>query len=274
MHGLGGQLTMWSEDLFCKPLAACGYRVIRYDSRDSGKSQIFSALGDPDVLGVLSAKAAGRPVDPPPYGVADLALDACGLLDALGVERAHVVGFSMGGVVAQVMAIRHPERVRAATLMATTSHHPSLPHARPHVLERFMSIPDDFYDKGQIVAKSMKIFEVLEGTHFRMDPAVARARAERNFDRFHDPAANHRLTMAIALSGDRTEALRTLRTPVQIIHGQDDAMTPIENGRQLADIIPGARLREIEGMGHVLADSLCPIVVEAIDAFDCETRGA
>ncbi|MEM7727934.1 MAG: alpha/beta hydrolase [Pseudomonadota bacterium] len=261
IHGLGAQLTMWSRDRFCEPLADKGFQVIRYDVRDTGLSEAMTEFGDVDVLDLLARKAAGEDLPAGAYTVRDHSRDLFALLDTLEIDAAHLVGFSMGGVIAQHCALLSPERCQSLTLMATTTHKPDLPQIDPAVATVFMESVEDWYDKEQIIEKALKIASVLGGSKYKAEPDLARERISDNFDRWHNPEANHRLTAALIGEEDRSAALGTLDIPSFVIHGEDDRMVPVGNGVQLADAIPGARLHRVDGMGHMLTDDLAAALI-------------
>lgn len=264
IHGMGGQLTMWPTTAFCQPLADNGYYVVRYDVRDSGLSQIMESGGDPDILAIMAARASGDVVPPPPYTARDLARDLSELIRSLGSERAHLIGLSMGGVIAQRCAMEYPDTVSSLTLISTTSHDPHLPGADPELAQKLMQVPEDMWDRDQIIDKMVRVAEVMGGSIYCADEALARKRAGENFDRFHNPPANHRQAAAIMAETDRSPQLASLVTPTLVIHGRDDRMLPPENGYQLAEVIPNSELQLIAGMGHILTESLAEDLVDLI----------
>jgi pimeloyl-ACP methyl ester carboxylesterase len=254
--GLGMQMHGWHDDL-CAELAARGFHVIRYDNRDMGRSQRMDAGGAPTLLQLLrrDRRAAA-------YTLEDLADDGVGLLDHLGIERAHVVGASMGGMIAQTIAARHADRVLSlVSIMSNTgarwSGQPS-PRMYPLLLRR----PPR--DREGYVRHVVQTFGQIGSPGFEPDLEDVRRAAEVSFDRGVNPAGATRQLAAIIASGDRTPLLRTISAPTLVIHGSADRLVPLSGGRATAKAIPGARLLMIEGMGHDLPRAVWPRIFDAI----------
>lgn len=261
--GLGAQMIQW-DDEFCAALVAAGHHVIRFDNRDVGRSTILDHLGIPDVRAAFRAAASHEPIAAP-YRLSDMAADAVGLLDALGIARAHVVGASMGGMIAQVMAIEHPGRVRSLTaIMSTTGHH-SLPPARPEAMEALLM--PVARDRAGNIERALRISRTIGSPGFPLDEERLRRKAGEAFDRGFHPAGPARQLVAITASGNRRRGLREVRVPTLVIHGTDDPLIPVECGRDIAACVPGAAMLEIPGMGHDLPPAVWPRVVEAISAL-------
>ena len=260
ISGLGGQMIDWDED-FCAHLAARGYWVIRFDNRDVGLSTRLDELGVPDVLSLMQAQAQGG-ATLAPYTLRDMAGDAAGLLDALGVESAHVVGVSMGGMIAQEMAIHHPHRVRTLTSIMSTTGNPALPTPKPEALSVLLT-PAPADREGYLVY-SLHTWRVLRGPGFPDETERIQERAGRSFDRGLSPAGVGRQLAAVLASGSRHEALRSVAAPALVIHGDADPLVPVEGGIDTANAIPGAELLIIEGMGHDLPLPVAARVIEAI----------
>jgi pimeloyl-ACP methyl ester carboxylesterase len=258
--GLGAQMILWHED-FCAALAARGYRVIRFDNRDVGESSWLDHLGVPDVLAVLAAVTAGQAVDVP-YLLREMAADAAGLLAALDIERAHVVGASMGGMIAQALAIEHPGRVRTLTSIMSSTGNPDLPPARPDALGVLLTPPPP--DREGAIERGVTVFRTIGSPGFPFDEAEVRSLAARAYDRGFNPAGVARQLVAILASGSRRAALRGLRLPTLVVHGVADPLVPLAAGQDTANAIPGAELLAIEGMGHDLPRPLWPRLVDAI----------
>lgn len=258
--GLAGQMIAWDED-FCGRLAARGLRVIRFDNRDIGLSTCFDAAGLPDIGAALMSALLGRPVDAP-YRLHDLADDAVGLLDALGIESAHVVGASMGGAVAQLMAIHHPRRVRTLTSIMASTGEPGLPPPTPEAMA-VLTKPTPA-DKAAYVESYRQTWQVLRGGRFADDEARDLERAERNFARGLNPAGVARQLMAILASGGRRSGLAGVRVPTLVIQGDIDPLVPLACGIDIANAVPGARLCVVPGMGHALPIAMWPQIVDAI----------
>lgn len=258
--GLGAQMILWHEE-FCDALAGRGFHVIRYDNRDVGRSTWLHDAGVPDVVGTLTAAAAGRPIDAP-YRLADMAADAAGLLDALALEHAHVVGASMGGMIAQTLAIEHPRRVRTLTSIMSTTGARDLPPARPAAMALLMTpVPTE---RAAQIERQVQVSRTIGSPAYPSDEAELRALAERVFERGVNPPGFARQLVAILASGSRREALAGVRAPTLVIHGADDPLVPVEAGRDTAAAVPGAALLEVPGMGHDLPRALWPAMVDAI----------
>jgi len=260
--GLGAQMIAW-EDEFCKQLASLGRFVIRFDNRDVGLSSKFPQLGTPDVMALLGQAMMGKPVAAP-YTLRDMAADAIGLLDALGIERAHAVGVSMGGAIAQEMAIHHAGRLRSLISIMSSTGDPNLPQATAEAVAVLLSPPP--IDQQSYLASYVRTWAVLRGPGFPLDEAKDLERAARNWDRGLHPAGAARQLAAILASGDRTAALGTVQAPTLVIHGDADPLVRHEGGVATAKAIKGARLLTIKGMGHALPISMWPQLIAAIAA--------
>jgi pimeloyl-ACP methyl ester carboxylesterase len=254
--GLGTQMLGWHED-FCEQIAARGFHVVRYDNRDVGRSTVLRDLPAPTVAQLLrrSKKAAGYTLD-------HLADDGAALLDALGIERAHVVGASMGGMIAQTIAIRHPRRVMSlVSIMSNTGARLTgqpWPKTYPVLLSRSPA------DRDEYVEHTVRLFGLIGSPGFERDEEDLRRRAGRSFDRGRNPAGVARQLAAIIASGNRTKELRQIRVPTLVIHGTADRLVSPSGGRATARAIPGARLELIEGMGHDLPRAVWPRLVDGI----------
>ena len=254
--GLGTQMLGWHEDL-CHELAGRGFFVIRYDNRDAGRSTHFTQVPPPKPL-----ELARRRVKNLAYTLEDLADDGIGLLDHLGIERAHVVGASMGGMIAQLMTLRHPDRVLSLTsIMSTTgSHRVGNPALR--VYPFFLGRPPR--DKEAYVARIEKLFGVVGSPGFERDTEEFRQVVEQSYDRDPSPAGTPRQLAAILMAGNRTKDLRRINAPTLVIHGTKDKMVARSGGKATARAIPGAKLMLIEGMGHDLPRGAWPRIIDAI----------
>jgi pimeloyl-ACP methyl ester carboxylesterase len=253
--GLGTQLIHWDIEL-CERFAERGFHVIRFDNRDAGRSTYIDA----PVPNIRRAMAGLR-IDAP-YLLGDMADDAFGLLDHLGTEAAHVVGASMGGMIAQTMAIRSPERVLSLTsIMSTTGERRA---GRPKLRVWGVLLRRAPRDKDAAVEYFVKVFRLIGSKGFPADEDRIRAHAAEAYDRGHSPAGTGRQLAAIMASGDRTERLRGLQVPTLVFHGRDDPLVPFRGGRATAEAIPGARLIGIPGMGHDLPRQVWPQLVDAV----------
>lgn len=260
--GLGAQLTVWPTEL-CEALVARGYRVIRHDNRDVGLSTKFEGAVAPALPEIVQALRAGQ-APKVPYTLDDMAADAVGLLDALGVGKAHIVGASMGGMIAQLVAANHPERVLSLTSIMSSTGNPALPPATPEAMAVLTGRPEGT-DIDALVAFGMKSARVIGSPAYPAEEAALEERTRRNILRSNYPAGFARQMAAIYASGDRRPKLASIVAPTLVIHGTADPLVPPEGGRDTAANIPGAELLEIEGMGHDLPLPLVDRIADAID---------
>lgn len=254
--GLGSQMILW-ENAFCKAIASQGYWVIRFDNRDVGLSTKLDDAGIPNLFALLQ----GETVEVP-YKLSDMASDAVGLLDALNVDSAHVVGASMGGMIAQTMAINYPDRIRTLTSIMSSTGNSDLPQPKPEVASILITTPPS--DRDEYIEYELKLWRMLNGPKFPPDENYVRERSAIAYDRSYYPQGTGRQFAAILASGSRKEALKKLKTPTLVIHGDADPLVPIEGGRDTAEAIPGADLLIIEGMGHGIPVQVAPRIIEAI----------
>lgn len=261
--GLGTQRIRWTSP-FCEGLAARGYRVIRFDNRDSGCSTHFSASAPPDFGALASALMAGRRPDVP-YTLHDMAADTIGLLDALSIARVHAVGRSMGGMIAQVLATEHAGRVLSLTSIMSSSGNPALPQAAPDVMAMMMRpTPDPAVDPEGFLAVRLAFARRISGTAYPFDEDAHRALLLEEAKRCHDPGGTARQIAAMAVAGDRRARLATIAAPTLVIHGTDDPLIPPACGLDTARSIPNAIHLPIVGMGHDLPSELDQTVIDAI----------
>lgn len=258
--GLGGQLIDWDNE-FCTQLAEHGFWVIRFDNRDSGLSTKFDHLPVPNIQLLVLAQAFRRTVRVP-YLLRDMADDAVGLLDALGITSAHIVGISMGGMIAQEIAIRHPERLFSLTSIMSTTGARGLPG--PQRAARSILLRRAPEDRASYIESAVPRWRVLGGSIIPLGDEHARQRAAAAFDRGRSAAGAGRQLAAIIASGSRREALRSLHIPTLVLHGDADPLVPVANGIDTAKAIPGAKLHIIKGMGHALPRVVWSEVVDAI----------
>jgi pimeloyl-ACP methyl ester carboxylesterase len=254
--GLGTQMLGWDEE-FCARLAERGFHVVRFDNRDIGRSTKLSHLAPPTLrqLVLRDRGAAG-------YSLADMADDAIGLLDHLGIERAHVVGASMGGMIAQTIAIRHPARV--LSLVSIMSNTGARLKGRPAVGVLPIFLKRAPRSREGYIEHTVKLFEAIGSPGFERDEAHFRTMLGRAYDRGIDPAGSARQLAAILAAGDRAPQLRKLDVPALVIHGTADRLVNPSGGKATAKAIPGARLLLVDGMGHDLPRDAWPQIVEAI----------
>ena len=260
--GLAAQMIAW-DDEFCAELAARGYRVIRFDNRDIGLSTRLDAAGVPDLTAAFMALTQGKTIAAP-YLLRDMADDAVGLMDALGIGAAHVVGASMGGAIGQTLAIHHPTRLLTLTSIMATSGAPGLPPPTPEALAvLFKPTPTD---QAAYFESYVQSWNVLRAGHFPLDEARDLTRAGQHFARGLNPAGVARQLLAIFASGSRKQALAAVKAPTLVIHGDADPLVPLACGVDVAASVPGAKLLVIEGMGHALPISMWPRIIGAIAA--------
>ncbi|MGD9371239.1 MAG: alpha/beta fold hydrolase [Desulfobacterales bacterium] len=260
--GLGGQLIHWNE-AFCRQLAQQDLFVIRYDSRDTGLSTKFEDAGLTDISELFESLKQGKAFKAP-YTLEDLADDAIGLLEALNIEAAHICGASMGGMIAQVVALRHPQRLLSLISIYSTTGNPQLPPPQPEAMETLMEPPPT--ERRAYIDFVAKTWRIISGSGFPFDEEYARTTAAQAYDRSFYPQGVGRQLAAVLNQKDRRSALASVTVPTLVIHGSDDPLVPDEHGKDTADAIPGADLLLIEGMGHDLpqAGGPWPQIVEAI----------
>jgi pimeloyl-ACP methyl ester carboxylesterase len=260
--GVGAQMIRW-PDAFCRSLADTGHYVIRFDNRDIGRSTWLDELEIPDVKKMIEAALAGnKPTSP--YTLEDMADDTMALLTALGREKAHVVGASMGGMIAQLCAAGYPGRVLSLTSIMSTSGRRDLPQGKPEAMQALMTPPADINSRESVIAHDIKVLQLISGDGFPMSEARARELAESSYERGYHPAGAARQFAAIITNGSRSRQLAGIRAPSLVIHGADDPLMPPAAGEDTAALIPGAALRIIDGMGHDLASEVVPEVVQLI----------
>ncbi len=261
--GLGSQLTSW-DDEFCLALVARGYAVIRYDHRDAGLSTSLDAHGVPDLLGlVLGAGCA-------PYTLDDMAADALGLMDHAGIERADVVGLSLGGMVAQLVALERPDRV--STLVAALSGPPGRPDQlpAPPVIEALLRpLPSSFAER---VAQAVELRRVLAGGNGEFDAATARFRAEAQIARAYTPAGTMRQAAAVLATPNRLADLSRLSVPALFIHGELDPLVTYESAQAAANVAPRADFIGLPALGHDLPPALALDLIERITDFQARAH--
>lgn len=258
--GIGAQLVLWPEGL-CDMFAARGFRVIRFDHRDVGLSTRLDHLPVPSVSRALMSIVTGLPSGAP-YALEDMAGDVAGLLDVLEIERAHVFGVSMGGMIAQTMAITHPERLRSLTSMMSTTGKRGVLTTEPRALKALLSPPPR--TKEEAIAQHVAFSRVVRGSGYEADEGAVAATAALAWERGSYPRGALRHLGAIAATGDRTARLKFVRTPTLVLHGTADPLMRPVGGELTARAIPDARLRWIEGLGHDLPRGVWPLLVDLI----------
>jgi len=269
--GLGAQLTRWPLP-FVEALVARGYFAIRYDNRDIGLSTKFDSAPVPELPALIGAMMTGQKPDVP-YSLNDMAADAVGLLDALDIRRAHVMGASMGGMIAQLVAAEYPDRVLSLTSIMSSTGNPGLPPSKPEAMAVLMSRPTSG-DRDAVIAHGVRAEKIIGSPGHPVSEDVIRARVERDFDRMHYPAGPGRQLAAVVANGDRRAAIASIKAPTMVIHGADDPLVPVEAGRDTAATIPGAQITEVPGMGHNLPEALIPTVLDAFEKVARQTATA
>jgi len=259
--GFGTQLLGWDAGL-CRVLAATGRHVIRYDNRDCGLSTKYddNHVDLNELIGALTAGELDRARAMAPYTLRDMAVDGISLLDELGIDRAHVVGSSMGGMIAQKIAIEFPDRVLSLTSMSSSTGEPEYGQPTPEAQQVLLS-PRPTDRDGYIAAAER---DLVWASRRHRDPAALRALAAASYDRSYYPAGIPRQLAAMILDGSRAEALRTLKVPTLVIHGRDDTAIDPSGGRRTAELVPGAQLLLVDDMGHDRPPALWPSLVSAI----------
>lgn len=258
--GLGYQMVFWDKE-FCIQLSRQGYQVIRFDNRDVGLSTWLDNAGVPDIV-TMKQLMAQRKTAQAPYSLSDMADDVAGFLDALNMESAHIVGRSVGGMIGQMMAINHPERLKTLTSIMSSTSDPNLPPPKQEVLSILLE-PEPTDIEG-FVEHTIRIWHLLNGSVFPIDEALVREWARESYKRGLNPDGAARHFAAIIATGSRKEALKSINVPTLVIHGDSDPLVPVECGKDTAEAIPGARFIIIKGMGHTLPQAVYPQVIDAI----------
>ena len=261
--GLGAQMTRWPQ-AFVDMLAGRGLRVIRFDNRDVGLSEKIEAGGVPDLAKIVGALMQGQKPEVP-YLLDDMAADAVGLLDALSIPRAHIVGASLGGMVAQLVAADHPERVLSLTSIMSTTGNRELPPAKPEAIAVLNNRgPDPTVDLEGYLDRAVTSARTIGSSGYPPDDAGVRERSLNDFRRSYYPVGFARQYAAAAASADRRPKLAGVTAPTVVIHGDGDPLVPVEGGRDTAENIPGAELRIVPGMGHDFPPQLFGEIADGI----------
>jgi len=265
IHGLATPLTGWPDSL-CEGLIRRGFRVVRFDNRDIGRSTFFDALGIPDIGAMMAALQSGRrPI--PPYPLDAMAADAAGLMDALGIVRAHMVGASMGGMIAQLVALNHPERTASLVSIMSSTGRPGLAPGKPEAMRALMAMPAS-PARADRLATAVAAVKAISGQGFPQTDAELVAYLGRSIDATpYDPPAAARHMAAVICAPPRHERLKEVRVPALVIHGSDDLVLPPAHGEDTANSIHGAKLIVVPGMGHDFKEALMPVWIEAIGDF-------
>ena len=267
--GLGAQMTRWPLALI-EMFNARGFGVVTFDNRDVGLSHKFDEAGPADIAAIMAQRAAGK-TPAAAYTLDDMAKDAAGVLDALDIERAHIVGASMGGMIAQMVAANHAHKTLSLTSIMSSTGNPGLPPAKPEAMAILMTRPVS--DDVEILAsQSVKSQKIIGSPAYPANDGEIRARFLADYRRAYYPVGVTRQMAAVMASGDRRNALRRIGVPTMVVHGTADPLVPIEGGRDTAAVIAGAELREIPGMGHDLPAALIPTIVDAVETVARKAR--
>jgi pimeloyl-ACP methyl ester carboxylesterase len=253
--GLGAQMTLW-EPAFCQGIADKGYFVIRFDNRDIGLSTWFDDAGTLELGDIIAGTAVA------PYSLADMAADAAGLLDALGIESAHIVGASMGGMIAQTFAIDFPAKTRSLTSIMSTTGDPAVGQSSPEALGSLLGPAPT--SREEAIERSVLLWQVIGSPGYDVDEAHVRERAASDYDRSFHPDGTIRQVAAIVSQPDRTQALGNVHVPTLVIHGAADPLVDPSGGRATAGAIAGANLKVVPGMGHDLPPTLDDEIIDAL----------
>ncbi len=259
--GLGSQMHAWSDEM-CEIFTNHGFFVIRFDNRDIGLSTKFEDAGLPDFLEINAAYSRGE-TPKVPYTLEDMASDAVGVLDALNIDKAHICGASMGGMIAQVLAYEHPSRVLSLTVIMSTTGNPDLPQPKPEILAQFFApVPSE---REGFIEEMVKRGRLIHGT-FTYDENQSREYRAKEYDRNYYPEGIARQLAAIAVPGNLKLKLAEIRAPTLVIHGREDPLNHIEAGKDIATAIHGAELLILDGMGHSFPREVIPNIVNALVA--------
>jgi pimeloyl-ACP methyl ester carboxylesterase len=259
--GLGSQMLVWSDEM-CKSLANRGFFVIRFDNRDVGLSTKFEDAGMPNFM-EINATYSRREKPEVPYTLEDMASDAVGVLNALNIDKAHVCGASMGGMIAQVMAYRYPSRVLTLTIIISTTGNPELPQARPEIMAHFFApVPSE---REAYIEEMVKRDRLIYGT-YPFDEAQSREYRAKEYDRSYYPEGAARQLAAMAVPGNIKPEIAAIRAPTLVIHGSEDPFNHVEAGKEIASTIPGAELLILDGMGHSFPREVIPRIIKELVA--------
>ncbi|MHA1193627.1 MAG: alpha/beta fold hydrolase [Promethearchaeota archaeon] len=257
--GLGSQLLAWSDEM-CENLANRGFFVIRFDNRDVGLSTKFDDAGSPDFMEINTAYARGE-IPEVPYTLEDMADDAIGVLDALNIDKAHICGASMGGMIAQVIAYRHLSRVLSLTVIMSTTGNPDLPQAKPEIMMQFFApVPSE---REAYIEEMVKRDSLIYGT-FSYDEVQGRDYRTKEYDRSYYPEGIARQLAAMAVPGNIKPKISAIQTPTLVIHGTEDPFNSIEAGKEIVAAIHGAELLILDGMGHSFPREVIPLIINAL----------
>lgn len=264
--GFSAQMTMWPVSL-CRGLADLGFRVIRFDNRDIGKSTHLLDKGAPNPMEAMAKIMAGQPVGPIPYLLDDMAGDVVGIMDGLGIGRAHIVGASMGGMIAQLVAAKHGARAKSLVSIMSTTGRRDLPPAKPEAMAVLVTPPKS-NSREDRMAQGRAIWRTIGSPGFPATDAELEEVVTREVDRVpFEPTGAGRQLFAIVVAEPRNEILKNVRSPTLVIHGADDPLIPVEGGKDTAASIAGAELVIVPGMAHDFTQALVPTFLNHIGKF-------
>jgi len=258
--GLGAQMIRWEVE-FIEKFVEHGFYVIRFDNRDVGLSTKFDEAGEPDIMKIYMQVAKGEQIESV-YTLNDMADDAVGLLDALNIDKAHICGASMGGMIAQTVAYRHPSRVLSLTSIMSSTSNPDLPRPKPEAMKVLIQPPPT--EREAIIEHGVNTMRLIHGTGFPFDEERAQKMVIAALDRSNYRPGYSRQLAAILATGNRKQNLASITAPTLVIHGSEDPLMPPDGGKDTAEAIPGAELLIIEGMGHSIPIEVWPQVMDAI----------
>jgi len=259
--GLGSQMLAWSDEM-CEILANRGFFVIRFDNRDVGLSTKFEDAGMPNFVEINAAYSRGE-IPEVPYTLEDMSDDAIGILDILNIDKAHICGASMGGMIAQIIAYKQPSRVLSLTVIMSTTGNPDLPQAKPEIMAQFFApVPSE---REAYIEETVKRDSLIYGT-YAYDEKQGRDYRTKEYDRSYYPEGIARQLAAMAVPGNIKPRISAIRAPTLVVHGREDPFNSIEAGKEIAKTIPGAELLILDGMGHSFPREVIPDIVNALVA--------
>ncbi|MCK9197928.1 MAG: alpha/beta fold hydrolase [Syntrophales bacterium] len=266
--GNGAQMIVWDAE-FCELLAKAGLFVIRFDNRDAGLSTKFDEAGIPDIMAAIKAAMEGKTVESA-YTLDDMADDSVGLLNALGIGKAHICGASMGGMIAQVISYRHPKYALSLTSIMSTTGNPDLPYGKLDAIAAVVAPAPE--ERKAYVEHFVNVWRRIWSPGFPFEEDRVRTFMEKSYDRSYCPQGMARQNTAVIASGDRRSLLSSIKVPTLVIHGADDPLIPVEGGKDTARVIPGASLLIINGMGHDMPKKVWSEIADAISHHTAQAK--
>ena len=266
--GNGAQMIVWDAE-FCELLAKKGLFVIRFDNRDAGLSTKFDEAGIPDMMAAIKAAMEGKTVESA-YTLDDMADDSVGLLNALGIKKAHICGASMGGMIAQVISYRHPKYAMSLTSIMSTTGNPDLPYGKMDAIAAVVAPAPE--ERKAYVEHFVNVWRRIWSPGFPFEEERVRTFMEKSYDRSYCPQGMARQNTAVIASGDRRPLLSSIKVPTLVIHGADDPLIPVEGGKDTARAIPGASLLIINGMGHDMPKKVWSEIADAISHHTAQAK--